>query len=141
MEMNNPLTLSMFLIVRLVGISALVPLVEELFWRCFLLRWTIDPSGNRYLWDLTWPSCLMVTAMFTLAHPEWFAAAGYCFMINGLLYWKKDLGCAWSPTASNFILAVYVQPPVTGFSGKPTECQVLPGRSFPLESPSPPQVG
>ena len=110
MEMNSPLTLSLFLIVRFVGIAALVPLVEELFWRCFLLRWTIDPEWQQIpLGTFTWPSCLTVTALFTLAHPEWFAAASYCLLINGLLYWKKDLWlCVVAHGVSNFALAVYV---------------------------------
>lgn len=109
-EMSDPLATSLFLFVRLLGIAVLVPSVEELFWRCFLLRWTIDPEWQQIpVGTFTWTSCLMVTGMFTLAHPEWIAAAGYCLLINGLLYWKKDLWlCVVAHGVSNFILAVYV---------------------------------
>lgn len=99
-----------FVSVRLFGIAIVVPLVEELFWRCFLLRWTIDPDWQRIpLGTFTWQSCLTVVALFTLAHPEWFAAAGYCFLINGLLYWKKDLWlCVVAHSVSNALLVAYV---------------------------------
>jgi len=109
-ELTDPLTKAIFLMVRLVGIAVLVPLVEELFWRCFLLRWSIDPEWQQVpLGTFTWTSCLLVTAMFTLAHPEWFAAAGYCLLINALLYWKKDLWlCVVAHGVSNLTLAVYV---------------------------------
>lgn len=109
-ELTDPVITATFLMVRFVGIAMLVPLVEEFFWRCFLLRWSIDPEWQQVpLGSFTWTSCLMVTALFTLAHPEWFAAAGYCLLINGLLYWKKDLWlCVVAHAVSNFTLAVYV---------------------------------
>ncbi len=99
-----------FVSVRLFGIAVVVPLVEELFWRGFLLRWVIDPEWQRVpLGEFTWKSYLTVVALFTLAHPEWFAAAGYCLLINGLLYWKKDLWlCVIAHAVSNLILAIYV---------------------------------
>ncbi len=109
-NLSNPVTKGMFLFVRLVGIAALVPIVEELFWRNFLLRWTIDPEWQQVpLGKFSWTSCLTVTVLFTLAHPEWFAAAGYCLLINGLLYWKKDLWlCIVAHSVSNFTLVLYV---------------------------------
>ena len=99
-----------FISVRLLGIAVVVPLAEELFWRGFLLRWLIDPEWERVpLGEFTLSSCLTVTLMFTLAHPEWLAAAVYCLLINGLLYWKKDLWlCVVAHGVSNLVLAVYV---------------------------------
>ncbi|MEZ6081606.1 MAG: hypothetical protein R3C56_39835 [Pirellulaceae bacterium] len=53
--------------------------------------------------------CLTVTLMFTLAHPEWLAAAIYCLLIGGLLYWKKDLWlCVVAHGVSNGIGLVCV---------------------------------
>ena len=99
-----------FLIARLAGIAVLVPIAEELFWRGFLLRWLIDPEYDKIkIGEFTPSSCAIVTLMFTLAHPEWFAAAVYCLLINGLLYWKKDLWlCIVAHGTSNLALAIYV---------------------------------
>jgi CAAX prenyl protease-like protein len=109
-DLTTPMAKAGFILVRLTGIAILVPVAEELFWRAFLLRWTIDPEWQRVpLGSYTWQSCLMVTALFTLAHPEWFAAAGYCLLINGLLYWKRDLWqCIIAHAVSNFLLVIYV---------------------------------
>lgn len=99
-----------FIVVRLLGIAVVVPIVEELFWRGFLLRWLVDPEWERVpLGEFTLSSCLTVTLMFTLAHPEWLAAAVYCLLLNALLYWKKDLWlCVVAHAISNFTLAMYV---------------------------------
>ncbi len=99
-----------FIAVRMVGIAVIVPLVEELFWRSFLLRWLVDPEWERVpLGEFTASSFLTVTLMFTLAHPEWLAAAVYCVLLNGLLVWKKDLWqCVVAHATSNLLLAVYV---------------------------------
>ena len=32
---------------RMLGLVVLVPLIEELFWRSFLIRWLIDPDFKR----------------------------------------------------------------------------------------------
>jgi hypothetical protein len=59
-----------FLTVRILGIAAVVPVIEELFWRGFLLRWTIDPDWQRVsLGSYSLNSCLIVVVLFTLAHP------------------------------------------------------------------------
>lgn len=103
-------TLWGFLAARLVGIALVVPIAEELFWRGFLLRWLIDPEWEKVpLGEFTLSSCTIVTLMFTLAHPEWLAAAVYCLLLNALLYWKRDLWlCIVAHAVSNFVLAGYV---------------------------------
>lgn len=99
-----------FIAVRMIGLAVLVPIAEEIFWRGFLLRWTIAerwrevPVGRYEL-----KSFLIVTLLFTLAHPEWFAAATYAVLLNGLLYWKKDLWqCVVAHAVSNAVLGAYV---------------------------------
>ena len=101
---------SLFVAVRLLGIAVVVPLAEELFWRGFLLRWLIDPDwGSVPIGEFSLASCLIVAGMFTLAHPEWLAAAAYALLLNGLLYWKRDLWqCVVAHAVSNLTLAVYV---------------------------------
>ena len=109
-ELPNPLAAWAFIIVRLVGLSLVVPLVEELFWRGFLLRWFIAQDWEDIpLGTYETRSFLLVTLCFTLAHPEWLAAATYCVLLNGLLYWKRDLwSCTVAHAVSNFVLGIYV---------------------------------
>ena len=68
--------------VRCTGAVLIVPVMEELFWRSFLMRWvqrpgfvTVDPTqvGLR--------AVLISTFMFVLVHPLWLAAA-----LAGLAY-------------------------------------------------------
>lgn len=67
---------------RLAGAALVVPLMEELFWRSFLMRWVQDPVfegvdprrvGLRAL--------VAATFVFTLAHTLWLAA-----VIAGVVY-------------------------------------------------------
>lgn len=109
-EIANPAAQWGFIAVRLLGIAALAPVAEELFWRGFLLRWIIAPDWQavepgRY----SFKSFFWVTLLFTLAHPEWLAAAAYCMLTNLLIYWKKDLwNCIIAHSVSNLCLAIYV---------------------------------
>jgi CAAX prenyl protease-like protein len=109
-ELSSPMLAWAFVSIRLFGIAVLVPIAEELFWRGFLLRWLIDPEWEKVpIGEYTFSSCAIVTLMFTLAHPEWLAAASYCLLINALLYWRRDLWqCIVAHATSNFVLAMYV---------------------------------
>lgn len=100
----------LFIAIRLTGLAILVPLAEELFWRGFLLRWLIDPDWEKVpIGRYTFSSCMLVTAMFAMAHPEWLAAAIYCLIVNGLLYRTKDLWqCVVAHSTSNLLLGIYV---------------------------------
>ena len=107
---NDPLQQSVFIGVRLFGLAVLIPIIEEIFWRGFLMRWIIDPNWQKQpLGRFTLSSFLWTTLLFTLAHPEWFAAAIYSILINILLYWKKDLwNCIVAHATSNLLLGIYV---------------------------------
>lgn len=68
--------------VRFVGAALLVPVMEELFWRSFLMRWiqhgdfmAVDPRR------VGLKAVLLSTFVFTLAHTQWLAA-----VIAGLAY-------------------------------------------------------
>ena len=109
-SITDPLQQWFFICVRLVGLAVLVPIIEEVFWRGFLMRWIIDPAWQQQpLGRFTLSSFFWTTLLFTLAHPEWFAAAIYCILINLLLYWKKDLwNCIVAHATSNLLLGIYV---------------------------------
>jgi len=99
-----------FIVIRVAGLALLVPVVEEVFWRGFLSRWLIAPEWESVeLGRFTATSFAGVTLFFTAAHPEWFAAAVYCALLNGLLIWKRDLwNCIVAHGVSNVVLAAYV---------------------------------
>jgi hypothetical protein len=67
---------------RLVGAALLVPLMEEIFWRSFLMRWLQHP-----LFESVVPArvglkaVVLATFLFVLAHTLWLAAA-----VAGLAY-------------------------------------------------------
>lgn len=109
-ELSSRLAVWGFVVVRLAGLALLVPVVEELFWRGFLLRWLIAPDFQRRdLWRFTPGSFAGVTLLFAAAHPEWFAAAVYAVLLNVLIYWKRDLwNCIVAHGVSNLILGAYV---------------------------------
>lgn len=109
-ELTHPLTAWIFIAVRLIGLAVLVPVAEELFWRGFLIRWIISADWQKVpVGEFRSASFLLVTLLFTLAHPEWLAAACYCVLLNGLLYWKRDLwDCIVAHGVSNLVLGVYI---------------------------------
>ena len=99
-----------YVAIRLFGLTVAVPVAEELFWRGFLLRWVDGDDWERVPpGQFSGRSFLIVTVLFTLAHPEWFAAALYCVLLNGLMYWKRDLWvCVVAHAISNLLLGLYI---------------------------------
>ena len=95
---------------RLAGAAIVVPLMEELFWRSFLMRWidrpifeSVDPH------TVSLKAVLLSTFVFTLAHTQWLAA-----VVAGLAYaWiYRHTGKLWTAVAAhavtNAVLGVWV---------------------------------
>lgn len=85
--------------IRFVGAALLVPVMEELFWRSFLMRWleraqfeTVPPQ------HVGLKAVVLSTFVFTLAHTLWLAA-----VIAGLAYaWLYvRTGKLWVPIVSH----------------------------------------
>jgi hypothetical protein len=69
-------------IMRLVGAALLVPVMEELFWRSFLMRWIKHPVFEGVAPGAVGLKALVLsTFVFTLAHTLWLAA-----IVAGLAY-------------------------------------------------------
>ena len=88
-------------VVRIAGAALLVPVMEELFWRSFLMRWLederfegVDPRrvGLRAI--------VLSTFVFVLAHPLWLAAtvAGLAYAV--LYRWRGKL---WSAVIAHAV--------------------------------------
>ncbi len=96
--------------VRLIGSSLVVPVMEELFWRSFLMRYLINPDFRPVpLGAFTWFSFIGVAVLFGLEHHQ--VGAG---IIAGLLYGfllvrQKNLkGVILAHAVTNFGLGIYV---------------------------------
>ena len=99
-----------FVVVRMIGLVALVPLIEELFWRSFLMRWVIDVDFERVPIGKVTPLALAVTSgCFGFAHPEWLPAVLTGLIWAGLLARTRSVSaCVVSHAVANLALGVYV---------------------------------
>jgi len=81
---------------RILVACTAVPIVEEVFWRGFLLRAMID--WNRFervpVGKFTWFSFLGTSLISTLQHPDNWAVSIFCWMLfNGLFYLTRSVPC------------------------------------------------
>lgn len=99
-----------FYAVRLAGLVILVPLIEELFWRSFLIRWLIDPDFRRVpIGRVTLMSAAVTSVLFALAHPEWLPALLTGALWAWLLHQTKSLAaCVISHVVANLALGLHV---------------------------------
>lgn len=96
--------------VRLLGSSIIVPIMEELFWRSFLLRYLVNPDFRQVPLGTFTPSALAISVvLFGIEHNQWVAG-----MIAGLLYTlllfrtKSLFSCIVAHAVTNLLLGVYV---------------------------------
>ena len=96
--------------VRWVGASLLVPVMEELFWRSFLMRWVQSPQFESVVpQQVGLKAVVLSTFVFMLAHTLWLAA-----IVAGLAYaWLYiRTGKLWAPiiahAVTNGVLGVWV---------------------------------
>jgi len=96
--------------VHALAVSLLVPLMDELFWRSFLMRWLQQPQFEAVVPQRVGPKAIVLaTFICTLAHPYWLAAslAGLAY---ALLYVRT--GKLWTPivahVTANAALCVWV---------------------------------
>lgn len=101
-----------FLAVRLYGLVLVVPLMEELFWRSFLMRVIIDPDADFRrvpVGRVTLPAAAITSALFAAAHPEWLPALLTGLAWAWLLHFTRSLGaCVISHAVANLGLGLYI---------------------------------
>jgi len=100
-----------FLIVsRLAGAALVVPIMEELFWRSFLIRYISAPDFSKTpIGHFTWPSFLITTVLFGLEHNLFLAGMLAGIAYNLLLYRTKSLAaCIFAHGLTNLALGIYV---------------------------------
>jgi CAAX prenyl protease-like protein len=97
--------------IRLFGASVVVPVMEELFWRSFLIRWIVNPDAFEKvpLGLFTFCSFAATVILFGLEHQLWLAGMMAGAIYNGLLYQTRRLGpCVLAHTTSNLMLGLHV---------------------------------
>ncbi|MBC7808063.1 MAG: CAAX prenyl protease-related protein [Akkermansiaceae bacterium] len=102
---------TVFLATRFFGLAIMVPIMEEVFWRSFLLRYATDqdrwytlPVGTFSLAALA-----IVCALFGVSHPEYLAAIVFTLLMAGLLRLTKSLlACIIAHGITNLALGIYV---------------------------------
>jgi len=107
---SDPTLQATLSIVRIFGAAVVVPIMEELFWRSFLIRYLVDPDFERVpVGTFTWTSFLVTAALFGIEHQ--FIIAG---IMAGILYaillhrTKSVAACIASHGVTNFLLGIYV---------------------------------
>ena len=95
---------------RIAGAVLVVPLMEELFWRSFLIRYIIDKNFDSVrLGTFTWASFLITAVLFGLEHDYILAGIMAGVFYNLLLYKTRSLAqCVLAHTVTNLALAIYV---------------------------------
>lgn len=95
---------------RVAGAALVVPVMEELFWRSYVMRWIDNPNFQAVLPAVVTAKALLVSsAVFGFEHNEWFAGilAGLAY---GGLY--RITGNLWAPVfahgVTNGLLGVWV---------------------------------
>ncbi|SFE24013.1 CAAX prenyl protease-related protein [Nitrosomonas sp. Nm166] len=96
--------------VRLIGAVLVVPVMEELFWRSFLMRWLIHPDFLTVNPAQVGLKAFCITAMlFAVAHNLWLAGL-FAGIVYNLLYMRS--GTLWSPilahALTNGMLGIWI---------------------------------
>lgn len=100
------------LTLRLLRLVIVVPLLEELFWRGFLMRYLIrDPFDEVPVGTRSWSAFAIVTLLFAAAHwgPDFVPALITGALYNALLWWTRSLGaCVIAHATTNLLLGYYI---------------------------------
>ncbi len=75
---------NIFIAFRIVGAVVVVPVMEEIFWRAFLIRWFVSEDFKSVpVGTFTWLSFAATVGMFGLEHNQWLAG----LILRGALQW------------------------------------------------------
>lgn len=101
------------LVLRMFRAVVVVALVEEIFWRGFLMRFVCDLEGDYWKQPFgraDWRSYVATTVLFMFAHGslDWAGALIYGSLTYLLCVWSKSLGaCVIMHAVANFLMGLY----------------------------------
>lgn len=97
---------------RVLRLVVVVPLLEEIFWRGFLLRHLMkDPFDQVPFGARSWPAFAWVAGLFGVAHwgPDFWPAVITGALYNGVAYSTRSLGaCVIAHSTTNLLLGGYL---------------------------------
>lgn len=97
---------------RFLRLAVVVPLVEEIFWRGFLLRFLMNEDFERVAFGaFSWISFVVVTLAFAFSHnrPDWPAALLTGALYNVVAYRSKSLStCILTHAVTNLLLGFWI---------------------------------
>lgn len=108
---ENILTLPLVLWSRILRAVVLVPIIEELFWRAWLMRWFISPRFEHLQLGAYSPAAFWITALlFASEHgPYWDVGLAAGIIYNWWMVRTKSLGdCILAHAVTNACLCGYV---------------------------------
>ena len=109
---TNPLFYWLTLILRFLRLVIVVPLLEEIFWRAFLLRYLISERFDAVPFGtFSWLSFSVVTIGFALSHSmaDWPAAIVTGALYNLVAYRTRSLlSCVATHTLTNLALGFWI---------------------------------
>jgi CAAX prenyl protease-like protein len=108
----NPVLYWTEIVLRFVRLVVVVPFMEEIFWRGFLLRYLIDEEFDRVPFGrFSWFSFVAVTLAFAFSHSkaDWAAALLTGSIYNGVAYRTKSLSsCILTHALTNLLLGLWI---------------------------------
>jgi CAAX prenyl protease-like protein len=101
---------TLFVASRLAGAILVVPVMEELFWRSFLIRYVMSPDFMKMpIGHFAWFSFILTTVLFGLEHNLWLAGMMAGVAYNLILYYTKSISqCITAHAVTNLCLGLYV---------------------------------
>jgi uncharacterized protein len=100
-----------FIVIRVLETAILIPILEELFWRGWLMRWLIRPDFQSVPLGQYAPSSFwMVALLFAAEHgPYWEVGLVAGIAYNGWMVRTRNLAdCMLAHGVTNALLAAYV---------------------------------
>ncbi len=96
--------------IRLIGAAIVVPIMEELFWRSFLMRYLIRSDFKEVaLGSFRLVSFVIIAIIFGVEHYRWVVGIMAGLIYGGLLIWRRDLfTCVLAHAVTNLGLGIYV---------------------------------
>jgi CAAX prenyl protease-like protein len=109
---NHPTLYALTVAFRFLRLVVVVPLVEEIFWRGFLMRYLIQEDFQRVPFGaFQWKSFLAVAVLFMLVHStsDYPAAFLTGLLYNGLACRTRSLmACVLAHAFTNLLLGLYI---------------------------------
>jgi CAAX prenyl protease-like protein len=109
---NQPARCWLTITFRFLRLVIVVPLIEEIFWRGFFLRYLIAEDFDRVPFGkFSWLSFTAVTALFAFSHSkaDWAAALCAGVLYNLVAYRTKSLSsCVLAHAVTNLLLGLWI---------------------------------